>query len=337
MIKEIVEFMDLENNGENFLKIILENRAIAKGIHIIVDKDTFEIKEICFNDGSDEFKNFSKKYELKEREYYCGLVNNDTQKAFDNEKQIHSNSPYAVSFKLLVETEKHKFKTVNERFNFFEDFKNRTNYFERIHNTFFERNLAYHQNKTLLIEVFNKSFYEKDTKLFQIINSLKKDEYIKIYIDEDLSAIRDYYESYAKNMIFAKKEIKSLFFEKDKKGKEKEKSIKDYTTYESYVCPIYNNKEKLGTSAFLNNFSLDKPFLLHKTRDNKKDFPSLYSGKVVQNLSLYEELLKLKILPNPFPIFISNKDAIDNEGNRIYFELLKENQPIGYHNIIESV
>jgi CRISPR-associated protein Csh1 len=346
MIKEIVEFMDLENNGENFLKIILENRAIAKGIHIIVDKDTFEIKEFCFNDSSDEFKNFAKKYELKEREYYCGLVNNDTQKAFDNEKQIHSNSPYAVFFKLLVETEKHKFKTANERFNFFEDFKNRTNYFERVHNTFFERNLVYYQNKTLLIELFNKSFYEKDTELFQIINSLKKDEYIKIYIDENISAIRDYYESYAKNMIFAKKEVKSLIFEKDKKGREKEKLVKDYTTYESYVCPIYNNKEKLGISAFLSDFSDKKPFLLHKTRDNKKDFPSLYSGKVIQNLSFFEEVLKLKIkidkydknmFPSPFPIFISNKDAIDNDGNRMYFELLKENQPIGYQNIIESV
>lgn len=346
MIKEIVEFMDLENNGENFLKIILENRAIAKGIHIIVDKDTFEIKDFCFNDSSDEFKNFAKKYKLKEREYYCGLVNNDTQKAFDNEKQIHSNSPYAVFFKLLVETEKHKFKTANERFNFFKDFKNRTNYFERVHNTFFERNLVYYQNKTLLIEVFNKSFYEKYTELFQIINSLKKDEYIKIYIDENISAIKDYYESYTKDMIFAKKEIKSLIIEKDKKGKEKEKLVKDYTTYESYKCPIYKNKEKLGISSFLSDFSDKKPFLLHKTRDNKKDFPSLYSGKVIQNLSFFEEVLKLKIkidkydknmFPSPFPIFISNKDAIDNDGNRMYFELLKENQPIGYQNIIESI
>lgn len=43
MIKEIVEFMDLE--GSKFKDIILENRAIAKGLHIIVDKDSFEIKE----------------------------------------------------------------------------------------------------------------------------------------------------------------------------------------------------------------------------------------------------------------------------------------------------
>ncbi|QOG12873.1 hypothetical protein [Arcobacter sp. FWKO B] len=337
MIKEIVEFMDLENNGENFLKIILENRAISKGIHIVIDKDTFEIKEFCFNDSSDEFKKFVNKYELNERGYYCGLVNNDTQKAFDNEKQIHSNSPYAVFFKLLVETKKHKFKTANERFVFFEDFKNRTNYFEKVHNIFFEKNLVYHKNKTLLIEVFNKSFYEKDTELFKIVDSLKKDEYIKIYIDENISAIRNYYESYAKNMIFAKKEVKSLIFEKDMKGREKENLVKDYTTYESYMCPIYIKKEKLGISAFLSDFSDKKPFLLHKTRDNKKDYPSLYSGKVVQNLSLYEELLKLKILPNPFPIFISNKDAIDNDGNKIYFTLIKsETKQISYKNIIEE-
>lgn len=329
--------MDLENNGENFLKIILENRTIAKGVHIIVDKNTFEIKDFCFNDSSDEFNSFVKKYDLKDREYYCGLVNNDTQKAFDKEKQIHSNSPYAIFFKLLVETEKHKFRTANERFNFFEDFKKRTNYFERIHDTFFKNNLVYHQNKTLLIEFFNKSCYEKNTKLFQIIKSLKKDEYINVYIDENISAIRDYYKSYSKDMIFAKKEVKSLIFEKDKKGNEKEKSVKGYTTYESYECPIYNNKDKLGISAFLSDFSDKKPFLLHKTRDNKKDFPSLYSGKVVQNLSLFEELLKLKKLPNPLPIFISSKDAVDNEGNKIYFTLLKsEAEQISYTQIIKQ-
>jgi hypothetical protein len=130
VIKEIVEFMDLE--GGKFRDIILENRSLAKGLHIIIDKDTFEIKEFAYNDGSDEFLSFVKRYDLKKREYYCGLLNNDTQKAFDSEKQIHSNSPYAIFFKLLVETEKHKFKSYAERFNFFDSFKNRTNYFDKI-------------------------------------------------------------------------------------------------------------------------------------------------------------------------------------------------------------
>ena len=50
MIKEIVEFMDLE--GGKFRDIILENRTVSKGLHIIIDKDSFEIKEFAYNDGS---------------------------------------------------------------------------------------------------------------------------------------------------------------------------------------------------------------------------------------------------------------------------------------------
>ena len=63
MINEIVEFMDLE--GGKFRDIILENRAIAKGLHIIVDKDSLEIKEFAYNDGSDEFNSFVNKYDNK--------------------------------------------------------------------------------------------------------------------------------------------------------------------------------------------------------------------------------------------------------------------------------
>jgi CRISPR-associated protein Csh1 len=345
MIKEIVEFMDLE--GGKFRDIILDNRSLAKGLHIIIDKETFEIKEFAHNDGKDDFLAFAKKYDLKKREYYCGLLNNDTQKAFDSEKQIHSNSPYGIFYKLLVETEKHKFKLYSERFKFFDSFKDRTNYFEKIQDTFFEDNLIYHQKKELLKKVFTQSFFEHNEELFKILISLKEDEYIKIYIDESLSKLKDYYSDYAENMIFAKKQVKSKVNQILKNGKIKEKIITGYTTENEYICPIYEKNSKIGISAFLNAFSTDKPYVLHKTRNKTNNgYPMLYSGQVVQNLSLFEELLKLKvgakkstksIFPNPFPIFISNKDAIDNDGNRIYFDLLKDiDKPIGYKEIIKK-
>lgn len=346
MLKEIVDFMDLDDNKKTFLDIMLDTRNIAKGVHIIIDKDTFKIKDFFYNDRSDEFNDFVKKYDLRKREYYCGLVNNDIQKAFDSEKQIHSNSPYGIFFKLLFETQKHKFKKSEDRFKFFEEFRSRTNYFERVQNTFFENNLLYYRKKDLFINVLSRKFYEQNIKLIQIVDALKKDEYIKIYVDEAIEKIEKYYNSYANEMIFAKKEVKSLVLEKNINGKVKEKIIKDYTSYAKFDCPIYASKEKLGISAFLNSFSIDKPFLLNKTRCNKKEFPSLYSGKVVQNLSIFEELLKLKIkiekydkslLPNPLPIFISNKDAVDNENNKIYFDLLNDNEPISYKRIIENV
>ena len=67
MIKEIVGFMDLE--GGKFRDIILGNREVAKGLHIIVDNDDFEIKDFAYNDSSDEFIQFINKYDLKKREY----------------------------------------------------------------------------------------------------------------------------------------------------------------------------------------------------------------------------------------------------------------------------
>lgn len=337
MIKEIVEFMDLE--GGKFRDIILENRTVAKGLHIILDKDTFDVKEYAYNDGSDMFNQFVNKYDIRKREYYCGLLNNDTQKAFDKEKQIHSNSPYGIFYKLLFETQKHKFKTYRERFTFLDSFKDRTNYFEKIYKIFFDNNLIHHNNLNLLKKVFTESFFTTDKNLFKILKSLKKDEYIKIYIDEDLNIVQKYFDTYSKDMIFAKKQVKSKIIEKNKKGIKKEKIVAGYTTINEYTCPIYTKKSKLGISAFLNAFSADKPFILHKTRLNIfGNYSSLYSGQVVQNLSLFEELLKLRLLPNPLPIFISNKDAVDNDNNKIYFDLLKNvNEPISYKEIIKKI
>lgn len=331
MIKEIVEFMDLENNGENFLKIILENRAIAKGIHIIVDKETFEIKDFCLNDSSDEFNSFVKTYNLKEREYYCNYL--DSNKNFDSsppegKNQIHSASPYALFFRYKND------KTIFQRLLEIKDRLFKTGYFEK--------NKSLTQNEDILnnLSDIEKVIKEKiATKYFikrigkKNLKNLKNSDYIKVYFDYDMTLIKAFYDEYSPQMAFNKK---GLFEDKEK-----------YTTSQEYNCPIIDKKSELGTSDFLNTFADKKPFYMHLTRNKLYDgFTALYSGKVIQNLSFFEEILKLKIkfdkydknmFPSPFPIFISNKDAIDNEGNRIYFELLKENQPIGYQKIIESV
>lgn len=331
MIKEIVNFMDLENNGENFLKIILENRAIAKGIHIVVDKETFEIKEFYFNDNSDDFNSFVKTYNLKEREYYCNYL--DSNKNFDSspqegKNQIHSASPYALFFRYKND------KTIFQRLLEIKDRLSKTGYFEK--------NKSLTQNEDILnhLSDIEKVIKEKlATKYFikrigkKNLKNLKNSDYIKIYFDYDMTLIKAFYDEYSPQMAFNKK---GLFEDKEK-----------YTTSQEYNCPIIDKKSELGTSDFLNTFADKKPFYMHLTRNKLYDgFTALYSGKVIQNLSFFEEILKLKIkidkydknmFPSPFPIFISNKDAIDNEGNRIYFELLKENQPIGYQKIIESV
>lgn len=337
MIKEIVEFMDLENNGENFLKIILENRAIAKGIHIIVDKDTFEIKEFCFNDSSDEFKNFVRKYDLKEREYYCNYL--DSNKNFDSspqegKNQIHSSSPYALFFRYYGIDKNKKTVTIFQRLLEIKARLSKTGYFEKNKSLTKNEDILNHLSdieKVIKEKLVTKYFIKRIGK--KNLKNLKNSDYIKVYFDYDMTLIKAFYDEYSPQMAFNKK---GLFEDKEK-----------YTTSQEYNCPIIDKKSELGTSDFLNTFADKKPFSKHLTRNKLYDgFTALYSGKVIQNLSFFEEILKLKIkidkydknmFPSPFPIFISNKDAIDNDGNRIYFELLKENQPIGYQKIIESV
>ncbi|PLY15590.1 MAG: hypothetical protein C0628_02220 [Sulfurimonas sp.] len=337
MIKEIVEFMNLENNGENFLKIILDNRAIAKGIHIIVDKDTFEIKDFCFNNDSDEFNSFVEKYKLKEREYYCNYL--DSKKNFDSsppegKNQIHSASPYALFFRYYGIDKNKKTVTIFQRLLEIKARLSKTGYFEK------NKSLTQNENILSHLSDIEKVIKEKLVTKYLIkrigkknLKNIKNSDYIKVYFDYDMTLIKAFYDEYSPQMAFNKK---GLFEDKEK-----------YTTSQEYNCPIIDKKSELGTSDFLNTFADKKPFYMHLTRNKLYDgFTALYSGKVIQNLSFFEEILKLKIkfdkydknmFPSPFPIFISNKDAIDNEGNRIYFELLKENQPIGYQKIIESV
>jgi len=318
--------MDLE--GGKFRDIILENRTVAKGLHIIVDKDSFEIKDFAYNDGSDEFNAFVKKYDLKKREYYCQVKGrggkNFTNNCFDSKNQIHSNSPYALFFKLMPTNGVFKASNIETRFSDLQDkWFPYTNYFCKLIENFdndnnkkrFEKKLDNYK-KFLQIEFYKKNNFIK--KLQQI----KKDEYLQIFIDVDFEYVKSYYDSYMQNKMFAKE-----IFDKS--------SVTD----REYICPITNEKTNLGLSGFYSSFGDKKPFILHLTRDKiYNGYSSLYSYKVVSSLYFFQELLKLKLLPNPFPIFISNKDAVDNDGNRIYFTLLRDvTEPINYKDIIKKV
>ncbi len=330
VIKEIVEFMDL--NGGKFRDIILDNRAIAKGLHIIIDKDTFEIKEFSYNDGSDEFNQFVNKYDLKKREYYCHYL--DSNKNFDTspmkgKNQIHSASPYAIFFRYKND------KTILERLIEIKERLSVTGYFDKI------ESLSNNSDTLKNLKLIKRMIKNKlSSKCFikgigkESLLKIKNNDYIKIYFDYDLKYIEAFYNEYSPEMSF---NAKGLFEDKN-----------SYSTQKEYNCPVSNEITNLGTSSFLNTFADKKPFYLHKTRDKTYGgYTALYRGKIVQQLSLFEELLKLKIkvdkyekrlLPNPLPIFISNKDAIDNDNNKIYFDLLKDvTEPIGYKDIIEKV
>jgi len=335
MIKEIVEFMDL--NGGKFRDIILDNRNLAKGLHIIVDKKTFEIKEFAYNDGSDEFNSFVNKYDLKKREYYCNYL--DSNKNFDNspitgKNQIHSASPYAIFFRYYGQDKKKKPITILQRLIEIKERLALTGYFDKIESLSKDNDILKHLNlieKMIKSKLSSKCFIKNIGK--ESLLKIKNNDYIKIYFDYDLKYIEEFYNEYSPEMSF---NAKGLFEDKN-----------SYSTKQEYNCPVSNEKNNLGTSSFLNTFADKKPFYLHKTRDKTYGgYTALYTGKVVQQLSLFEELLKLKIkvdkyekrlLPNPLPIFISHKDAIDNDDNKIYFDLLKDaTEPIGYKELIKK-
>jgi len=325
MIKEIVEFMDLE--GGKFRDIILEDRFVAKGLHVIVDKDSFEIKDFAYNDGSDKFNQFVNRYDLKKREYYCNYLNSnknfDTSPA-EGKNQIHSASPYAIFFRYKT-TQKEKV-TILERLLTIKHRLLITGYFKKIKSLTTNEEILQH------LEHIEKEIKNKLASIYFIkkirkanLTKLKNNDYIKIYFDYDLKYIESFYNEYSPLMSYNKK---GLFEDEEK-----------YTTSKKYFCPIIEKRGELGASEFLNTFTDKKPFLMHFNRiKTYGGFSSLYSGKVIQSLSLFEELLKLKLLPNPLPIFISNKDAIDNEGNKIYLDLLEDTtEPIRYKDIVKKV
>ncbi|HFU75390.1 MAG TPA: hypothetical protein ENK66_04010 [Arcobacter sp.] len=332
--------MDLE--GGKFRDIILENRAISKGLHIIVDKDTFEIKEFAYNDESDEFLALVNKYDLKKREYYCQIPNKKTNKCFDAKNQIHSNSPYAIFFKLKPTTGVFKANTIEKRFkDFQEEWFDVTNYFHKLIENFSEESKVkdrFVNHLELYKSLLKKEYYIKN-EMIEELEKMKAGEYLEVYTNDDLSIVEEYYEHYITNMVFARKDFKKDVKYIDKKGKEKNKQEDSYFTSEKHICPIYEDNLNLGISGFLASYEdSKKPLLKHLTRNKiYGGYSSLYSGKVVQNLSLFEELLKLKLLPNPLPIFISNKDAVDNENNKVYFDLLKQdNEQLKYKEVIKK-
>lgn len=340
MIKEIVEFMDLE--GGKFRDIILENRTIAKGLYIIVDKDTFEIKEFAYNDGSDEFNSFVNRYDLKKREYYCQIPNKKTNKCFDAKNQIHSNSPYAIFFKLKPTTGVFKANSIEKRFkDFYEKWFDITNYFNKLIENFSDKSKEkdrFMSHLELYKSLLKEEFYIKN-EMIEELEKMKAGEYLEVYTNDDLSIIEEYYNNYITNMVFARKDFKKDIKYIDKKGKEKSKQEDSYFTPMKHICPIYGDELNLGISGFLASYEdSKKPFLKHLSRNNTyRGYSSLYGGKVVQQLSLFEELLKSKLLPNPLPLFISNKDAVDNENNKIYFDLLKQDSSqLKYKEVIEK-
>jgi len=328
MLKEIVEFMFLENNSLKFLDIIFENRLLAKGLHIIVDKDSFEIKDFVYNDDSESFKNFIKKYDLKKREYYCQVKGrgskNFTNSCFDSKNQIHSNSPYSLFFKLKPSNGVFKSDDINNRFS---DLKTKwigvTNYFDKLISNFddkSEKKEKFVKNLELYKRLLNIEFY-KENDFIQHLDALKKDDYIQIYTNDELETIIEYYDYFMQEKIFAKEIFKNSSM-----------------TLEKYNCPILNKNTNLGLSSFYSSYGDKKPLVQHLSISKLYEgYSSIYSKEVVKTLFFFQELLKLKILPNPFPIFISSKDAVDNIGNKLYFDLLENNEPISYKQIIKKV
>ncbi len=152
--------------------------------------------------------------------------------------------------------------------------------------------LSHLQSKVILV-------IDKETKLLE---QLKDDDFINIYLKnathEEYEAAHD---SYLKDKLF-----------------------------NSNKFNVEINDEILGLSNFLSGLNAKKPFLEHKT--SSFDISGRITSKDAKHLSVFENLINNRVLPNPLPIVIDkreiNKEIVslfNQENDRIsYRELLKK-------------
>jgi CRISPR-associated protein Csh1 len=220
----------------------------------------------------------------------------DSWKCFDAPaKAIHSCSPYVVAFKKDSLQEKEGKVSLPNRLN---------NYFAKAY-AYLSEELE--KNK---LDVF-KHLINSDERLFTVLNLVKEDfeklsgkRYIVIFLDEPVEKYRAMHSRYLTEKLF--NTAKFNF------------STEDGETY--------------GTSGFFNSFPDKKPFLTHQSA------PFSISGRIslkeAQGLYDFEEIKKLKLLPNPLPVFIMKderealvkliKDTPVGEERRGYLEIIEE-------------
>lgn len=309
MIREIINFT--ENLIADIPDIMQWNIEPSQGIHIIIELDNeghwINRDKNCFCTNTD--KDIIPFATLVQYEQAGSRVGTTMNKVLDKKKQIFSCSPFILSFKKKsLSNEKLEGLGIGKIIKLLSD------YFANAQNTCllgderliqlskaFQQQcsevLIYLQSKTIIQNIKGENV---EVKIFDLI---KDDEYINLYLKN--ATIEEYHSAH--NV---------------------------YLQDKLFNCNDYNKEiggEIMGLSNFLNGLNSKKPFLEHKTFLN--NINGRISTREANLLSDFEFLVNNRILPNPLPIVIDNKEA-----NKSIIKIFNEDSdPISYREVLNRL
>ena len=140
-----------------------------------------------------------------------------------------------------------------------------------------------------------------------ILNTMKKDNLITIYLKNSLEEYQKAHTNYLKRNLFNKNNFNS------------DKEISDDT---------------FGLSGFYNGLNAKKIFLEHKTASMYRGIASRIKAKDAVILNDFDTLLKRKIFPTPLPIFIDEREFYTTDE---IIKIFKENEKMSYSQILKKL
>ena len=309
MIREIINFT--ENLIADIPDIMQWKVEPSQGIHIIVELDNqgrwINGEKDCFCTNTD--KDNIPFAMLVQYEQAGSRVGTTMNKVLDKKKQIFSCSPFILSFK-----KKSLSNDKLEGFGIEKIIKLLPDYFANAQNTcllederLIQLSKAFQQQCSEVLNFLQAKIVTQkikgedvEVKLFDLI---KDDEYINLYLkNATIEEYRSAHDVYLKDKLFN--------------------------------CNNYNKEsenEILGLSNFLNGLNSKKPFLEHKTSLN--NINGRISTKEANVLSDFESLINNRILPNPLPIVIDDKEA-----NKAIIKIFNEDSdPISYREVLNRL
>ncbi len=283
------------------------------GIHILIeldDKGNWINKDkdfyICVNSIRQDNIPITT---LVKYEQLGSRVGTNMNKVLDKKKQIFSCSPFILSF-----TKKSLSNDKLEGIGNEKVVKLLTDYFANAQKTclngderLIQLSKAFQSQCAEILNFLQSKCISQNVKgnikEVSVLDLIKKDEFINLYLK---NVQIDDYEN-AHNAY-----LKDKLFNADKYNIE------------------YNGK-LFGLSGFLNGLNAKKTFLEHKTAVNKIN--GRISAQDAKLLNNFETLLNNKVLPNPLPIIIDNKEI-----NKEIIKIFNENtEPLSYREILTQL
>lgn len=316
MIREIINFTENLNKDLNeFLLEFMEPQQ--EGIYILLDEEGNHSAE--YYKSGDEITTFLKictqrlRYswtiEYEKKPYY--------QKCFDlPNKRIHSVSPFVVAFKrqYLEGGGEYPGKIVDS--DYIQKYLSKTTKETVIEDTDLNKSEKF---KSVLDSQFNEIIKKYILDYEQKVDrKIKNESYVIIFYLTDLKDYEKIYSNYLKIKLFNSAKL-------------------GLTTIEGVEINEFESRnydELRGWSNFYSGYNVAKPFLKHMTASSQTN---TITNKDAKLLFEFKEYCRMKLLPNPLPIFV---DINELEINGIQSEIIKiynEDHKVSYREILTKI